>query len=119
MLPDAIKNPLIYLNFAIHCYETGRVEQSQLNLGNFAKMTEQMKVRIEVKILRILRMMKETIQLFYLQIVKAFEKLSIELSKNDEIENAHQSNEDDSAENLDKDEVEDPIDDENIQENLV
>lgn len=50
MLPEAIKNPLIYLNFAIHCYETGRIEQSQLNLSNFAKMTEQTKVRMEVKV---------------------------------------------------------------------
>lgn len=50
MLPEAIKNPLIYLNFAIHCYETGRIEQSQLNLSNFAKMTEQTKLRMEVKL---------------------------------------------------------------------
>lgn len=51
MLPEAIKNPLIYLNFAIYCHETGRIEQSQLNLSNFANMTEQMKMRIEVNLL--------------------------------------------------------------------
>lgn len=49
ILPEAIKNPLIYLNFAIYCFETGRIEQAQLNLSNFAQMTEQTKVRFEVK----------------------------------------------------------------------
>lgn len=119
MLPEAIKNPLIYLNFAIHCHETGRIEQSQLNFSNFEKMTEQMKVRVEVKFLdcRYMRNWRKYEKLFYLKIARAFEKLSIELSKYDDVENAHESTEDDSAKDLENDE--DPHDDENIQENLV
>lgn len=57
------------------------------------------------------------------QIVKAFEKLSIELSKYDGIKDTpHESHEDDSANNLDRDEDpndEEPNDEENFQENLV
>lgn len=117
MLPEAIKNPLIYLNFAIYCYETGRIEQSQLNLSNFAKMTEQMKVRVEVRTLGWAKI-QELNKKILLQIVKAFEKLSSELSKYDEIKDTpHESHEEDSANNLDKDE--DPNDEEEFQENLV
>uniref|UniRef100_A0A182Q011 Uncharacterized protein n=1 Tax=Anopheles farauti TaxID=69004 RepID=A0A182Q011_9DIPT len=40
MLPDAIKNPLIYLNFALYCYEIGKSDQSVLYLSNFLEMTQ-------------------------------------------------------------------------------
>lgn len=114
MLPEAIKNPLIYLNFAIYCFETGRIEQSQLNLSNFAQMTEQMKVRIEV---RTFGWENSRNNFFRLQIVKAAEKLSNELSKYDEIKNTPQESHEDSANDVDRDD--DQNDEENFQENLV
>lgn len=49
MLPDAIKNPLIYLNFAIHCYELERLELARQFLHNFLDMTAHMKIRTEVR----------------------------------------------------------------------
>lgn len=48
MLIDAIKNPLIYLNFAIYCWRTNRIELAQLHLRNFYQMSDNMAVRPEV-----------------------------------------------------------------------
>ncbi|XP_053686682.1 Bardet-Biedl syndrome 4 protein homolog [Sabethes cyaneus] len=47
MLPDAIKNPLIYLNFALYCYEIGKPEQSVSYLANFIEMTQHISVHRE------------------------------------------------------------------------
>lgn len=48
MLIDAIQNPLIYLNFAIYCWRTNRIELAQSNLRNFYQMGENVGVRLEV-----------------------------------------------------------------------
>lgn len=48
MLPDAIKNPLIYLNFAVYCWRTKRFEQAAANLDNFFNLTSSMNVKHEV-----------------------------------------------------------------------
>lgn len=48
MLPDAVKNPLIYLNFALYCYEIGKPDQSVLYLANFLEMTQHITVHREV-----------------------------------------------------------------------
>lgn len=50
MLPDAIKNPLIYLNFALYCYEIGKPDQSVSYLANFLEMTQHISVHREVSI---------------------------------------------------------------------
>lgn len=50
MLSAAIKNPLIYLNFAIYCFDTGKYDQADLNLKNFLNMSENMKIRADVSI---------------------------------------------------------------------
>ncbi|XP_058461211.1 Bardet-Biedl syndrome 4 protein homolog isoform X2 [Malaya genurostris] len=47
MLPDAIKNPLIYLNFALYCFEIGKPEQSVSHLSNFLEMTQHINVHRE------------------------------------------------------------------------
>nr|XP_040219935.2 Bardet-Biedl syndrome 4 protein homolog [Anopheles coluzzii] len=47
MLPDAVKNPLIYLNFALYCYEVGKSDQSVLYLSNFLDMTQHITVHRE------------------------------------------------------------------------
>uniref|UniRef100_A0A182LWA3 Bardet-Biedl syndrome 4 n=1 Tax=Anopheles culicifacies TaxID=139723 RepID=A0A182LWA3_9DIPT len=47
MLPDAVKNPLIYLNFALYCYEIGKSDQSVLYLSNFLEMTQHITVHRE------------------------------------------------------------------------
>ncbi|XP_001653286.2 Bardet-Biedl syndrome 4 protein homolog [Aedes aegypti] len=47
MLPDAIKNPLIYLNFALYCYEIGKPDQSVSYLANFLEMTQHISVHRE------------------------------------------------------------------------
>uniref|UniRef100_A0A8D8FRF7 Bardet-Biedl syndrome 4 protein homolog n=2 Tax=Culex pipiens TaxID=7175 RepID=A0A8D8FRF7_CULPI len=47
MLPDAIKNPLIYLNFALYCYEIGKPDQSVSYLSNFLEMTQHVSVHRE------------------------------------------------------------------------
>ncbi|XP_050093921.1 Bardet-Biedl syndrome 4 protein homolog [Anopheles aquasalis] len=47
MLPDAVKNPLIYLNFALYCYEIGKPDQSVLYLANFLEMTQHITVHRE------------------------------------------------------------------------
>ncbi|XP_037046568.1 Bardet-Biedl syndrome 4 protein homolog [Bradysia coprophila] len=95
MLPEAIKNPLIYLNFAIHCYETGRIEQAQLNLSNFAKMTEQTNMRMEIG--------------------KAYQRLRTELSNYDDA--ARGSPEEDTTNDLENQENQN--EEEHFQENLV
>lgn len=48
MLPDALKNPLIYLNFAIHCWQMKLYDMAQSNLNNFFSASEQVAVRHEV-----------------------------------------------------------------------
>lgn len=48
MLPDAIKNPLIYLNFSIFCWRTKRFELANANLNNFYDLAGGMNVRHEV-----------------------------------------------------------------------
>lgn len=56
MLPDAIKNPIIYLNFAIYCNELEKYDQAELFLGNFIKMAEHMKIRNEyIRVANLLR----------------------------------------------------------------
>lgn len=47
MLPDAIKNPLIYLNFAIYCWRTKRFEQAAANLDNFFNVAKSIPMRPE------------------------------------------------------------------------
>ncbi|XP_062550533.1 Bardet-Biedl syndrome 4 protein homolog isoform X2 [Armigeres subalbatus] len=47
MLPDAIKNPLIYLNFALYCYEIGKPDQSVSYLANFLDTTQHISVHRE------------------------------------------------------------------------
>ncbi|XP_058828963.1 Bardet-Biedl syndrome 4 protein homolog [Topomyia yanbarensis] len=47
MLPDAIKNPLIYLNFALYCFEIDKQDQSVLYLSNFLEMTQHTNVHRE------------------------------------------------------------------------
>lgn len=48
MLPEAIKNPLIYLNFAIFCAEIERTEQAWSSLDNFNEIANQTRVKNEV-----------------------------------------------------------------------
>lgn len=48
MLIDAIKNPLIYLNFSIFCWKTNRIEMAQSNLRNFYQLSDNIGVRLEV-----------------------------------------------------------------------
>lgn len=48
MLPDAIRNPIIYLNFAIYCWRTKRFELANANLSNFYDLTNSMNIRHEV-----------------------------------------------------------------------
>lgn len=48
MLPDALKNPLIHLNFAVFCYQNGKFELSLQYLKNFLEMAQQMDVNREV-----------------------------------------------------------------------
>lgn len=55
MLPEAIKNPLIYLNFTIYCSETNRIIVAQQNLENFQKICEQQTVRGEVRYYNFIR----------------------------------------------------------------
>lgn len=119
MLPEAIKNPLIYLNFAIHCYETGRIEQAQLNLGNFAKMTEETKVRVEVA------GMYEVVVVAFLnfffcffQIGKASQKLSAALAEYDKMADERLENEDFNVDDLD-DGTDRNDEEEEFKENLV
>ncbi|GAB0094562.1 Bardet-Biedl syndrome 4 protein homolog [Sergentomyia squamirostris] len=47
MQPDALKNPLIYLNFAIFCHEEGKYQQSRMYLSNVIKMSESMTISTE------------------------------------------------------------------------
>lgn len=50
---DAIKNPLIYLNYSIFCLEvTHNAEESQQYLNNFYNLCETMRVPNEVSINR-------------------------------------------------------------------
>lgn len=48
MLPDAIRNPLIYLNFSIFCWRTKRFEMASANLNNFYDLANSTNVRHEV-----------------------------------------------------------------------
>lgn len=48
MLPDAVKYPLIYLNFAIYCVQMRRYEMAALYLANFFSVSEHTAVRHEV-----------------------------------------------------------------------
>lgn len=50
MLPDAIKNPQIYLNYAIYCWRMKRLDLAQSNLNNFVSLSEHIPVRYEVRI---------------------------------------------------------------------
>ncbi|XP_063697926.1 Bardet-Biedl syndrome 4 protein homolog [Culicoides brevitarsis] len=46
-LPDALKNPLIYLNFAVFCYQNDRPAQALQFLNNFLEMAQNMDVNRE------------------------------------------------------------------------
>lgn len=48
MLPDAVKNPLIYLNFAVYCVQLKRYDLAVTNLTNFFSVAEHVNVRHEV-----------------------------------------------------------------------
>lgn len=48
MLPDAVKCPLIYLNFAIYCVQMRRFEMAGIYLANFFSVSEHTAVRHEV-----------------------------------------------------------------------
>lgn len=50
MLPDAVKYPLIYLNFAIYCVQMKRYEMAGMYLGNFFSVSEHTTVRHEVSV---------------------------------------------------------------------
>lgn len=50
MLPEAIKNPLIYLNFAIFCWRTKRFDLANANLNNFYDLANSTNVRHEVSL---------------------------------------------------------------------
>lgn len=50
MLPDAVKYPLIYLNFAIYCVQMKRYELAGMYLGNFFSVSEHTTVRHEVSV---------------------------------------------------------------------
>uniref|UniRef100_A0A182UZC6 Uncharacterized protein n=1 Tax=Anopheles merus TaxID=30066 RepID=A0A182UZC6_ANOME len=54
MLPDAVKNPLIYLNFALYCYEVGKSDQSVLYLSNFLDMTQHITVHREASMITLI-----------------------------------------------------------------
>ncbi|XP_059612656.1 Bardet-Biedl syndrome 4 protein homolog [Phlebotomus argentipes] len=47
MQPDALKNPLIYLNFAIFCHEEGKYQQARTYLTNVIKMSETVSIPTE------------------------------------------------------------------------
>ncbi|XP_055689570.1 Bardet-Biedl syndrome 4 protein homolog [Lutzomyia longipalpis] len=47
MQPDALKNPLIYLNFAIFCHEEGKYQQSRIYLANVIRMSETVSIPTE------------------------------------------------------------------------
>lgn len=47
MLPEALKNPLIYLNFAIFCYSLEEEGKSKLYLENFYKLRDSVHVSKE------------------------------------------------------------------------
>lgn len=49
IMPDALKNPLIYLNCAIHCYQIGHFDRSQLMLTNLINIAEHLCLRNDVK----------------------------------------------------------------------
>lgn len=48
MLPEALKNPLIYLNFAIYCWRMKRLDQASANLNNFFSVASHHNVRYDV-----------------------------------------------------------------------
>lgn len=50
MLPDAVKYPLIYLNFAIYCVQMKRYEMAGMYLENFFSVSEHTSVRHEVSV---------------------------------------------------------------------
>jgi hypothetical protein len=49
MLPDAIRNPLIYLNFAIFTYQIKKYEESQQYLDIFYQMIQHISTNKEVR----------------------------------------------------------------------
>lgn len=51
MMPEAIKNPLIYLNFSIFCYKSGdddKIDKARLYLGYLYKMKDTIHINREV-----------------------------------------------------------------------
>lgn len=48
MLPDAVKNPLIYLNFAVYNMQMKRYELAVANINDFFSVVEHVNVRKEV-----------------------------------------------------------------------
>lgn len=48
MLPDAVKNPLIYLNFAVYNMQMKRYELAVANINDFFSVVEHVNVRNEV-----------------------------------------------------------------------
>lgn len=48
IMPDALRNPLIYLNGAIYYFAIGHYDRSQLMLTNLVNMAEQIHMRDEV-----------------------------------------------------------------------
>lgn len=51
MLSDAVKNPLIYLNFTIYSVQMKRFELAALNLNHFFSVAEHTSVRHEVSLI--------------------------------------------------------------------
>lgn len=51
IMPDALKNPLIYLNGAIHCYDIGNYERSQLMLTNLINIADHVGLRNDVNLI--------------------------------------------------------------------
>lgn len=51
MLPDAVKYPLVYLNFAIYCVQMKRYEMAGIYLANFFSVSEHTAVRHEVSVM--------------------------------------------------------------------
>lgn len=48
MLPDAVKYPLVYLNFAIYCVQMKRYEMAGIHLAHFFSVSEHTAARHEV-----------------------------------------------------------------------
>lgn len=71
MLPDAVKYPLVYLNFAIYCVQMKRYEMAAIYLANFFSVSEHTPVRHEVSVLHVVLLsMIKIIHVFFYDLVQ-------------------------------------------------